>query len=199
MDAEARRWCLKTAGLRIHGTTRRRPLELYETAERPAMRELPATPWEPAVWTHAKVAHDSYAQAAGALYIIPFRYRGDELNVRLTKTRVEFFLGDVLVKTHARIARGRQTDPSDLPSDRTAFYERTPQWCLRRAKEKGPSDAACRRALDFGDPRYRTVKNILERGLDTLAEAEDPDESRSLPAHLRGRQAFSLFANTPKE
>ncbi len=234
MDIEARRWCLKTAGLRIHGTTRRRPLELYETAERPAMRELPATPWEPAVWTHAKVAQDSYAQVAGALYTIPFRYRGSELNVRLTKTRVEFFLGDILVKTHARIARGRQTDTNDLPPDRIAFYERTPQWCLRQAKEKGPDvfetvrqllavntlthlrqaqgvlrladrygsprlDAACRRALDFGDPRYRTVKNILERGLDTVPAAEDSDKSQDVAAHLRGPEAFPLFANTPKE
>lgn len=67
-------------------------------------------------------------------------YRGEDLNVRLTKTRVEFFLGDVPIKTHARRARGRQTDPGDLPPDRTAIHERTPQWCLRQAREKGPSN-----------------------------------------------------------
>jgi transposase len=173
MNTEARSWCLQTAGCRIHGTTRRKPLEFYETAERPAMRELPPTPWELAVWTTAKVAP-------------------------------------------------------------IAFYERTPQWCLRQAKEKGAGvfeavrqllavntltnlrqaqgvlrlgdaygssrlDAACRRALGFGDPRYRTVKNILERGLDTLAVAEDPDESRLVPAHLRGKDAFPLFNSTGKE
>ncbi len=33
----------------------------------------------------------SYAQVAGAIYSIPFRYRGDGLNVGLTKTRVELF------------------------------------------------------------------------------------------------------------
>ena len=137
MNTEARSWCLQTAGCRIHGTTRRKPLEFYETAERPAMRELPPTPWELAVWTTAKVAPDSHAQVAGAIYSIPFRYRGDQLNVRLTKTRVEFFRGDSLVKTHSRRPRGRQTDPGDLPPDRIAFYERTPQWCLRQAKEKG--------------------------------------------------------------
>ena len=43
----------------------RRPLELYETVERPAMRELPATPWELAVWTRAKVAQDSFADVTG--------------------------------------------------------------------------------------------------------------------------------------
>jgi len=234
MHQEARRWCLATAGNRIHGTTRRRPLEVYETVERPAMRGLPAVTWEPAVWIRAKVAHDSHAQVAGAIYSIPFRYRGNYLNVRLTKTRVEFFLDDVLIKTHSRRPRGRWTDPGDLPPDRTAFYERTPQWCLRQAKEKGVDvfevirqllavntlthlrqaqgvlrlgdrygesrlDAACRRALSFGDPRYRTVKNILERGLDTRPEPEESDESRALPAHLRGRDAFPLFADFQEE
>jgi hypothetical protein len=32
-------------------------------------------------------------------------------------------------------------------------------------------EAACRRAIDHGDPRYRTVKTILERGFDQLQEA----------------------------
>jgi hypothetical protein len=33
-------------------------------------------------------------------------------------------------------------------------------------------EAACRRALAFDDPRYRTVKTILERGLDAQAAPE---------------------------
>ena len=35
-------------------------------------------------------------------------------------------------------------------------------------------EAACRRALDHGDPKYRTVKTILERGLDQVPEAAAP-------------------------
>ena len=34
-------------------------------------------------------------------------------------------------------------------------------------------EVACRRALDFDDPRYRTVKTILERGLDVQAGPEE--------------------------
>jgi hypothetical protein len=33
-------------------------------------------------------------------------------------------------------------------------------------------ESACRRALDFDDLRYRTVKTILERGLDAHGAAE---------------------------
>jgi len=68
MTTEAERWCLETAGIRRHGTTRRKPLELYDTVERPAMIPLPPVPWELATWTTAKVAPDCHAQVAGALY-----------------------------------------------------------------------------------------------------------------------------------
>jgi len=39
---------------------------------------------------------------------------------------------------------------------------------VRLAKVHGDArvDAACARAIEYGDPRYRTVKTILARGLD---------------------------------
>src|SRR6185437_15773036 len=40
LNAQARRWVLEEAGLRIHGTTRERPLERF-AIERPLMHELP--------------------------------------------------------------------------------------------------------------------------------------------------------------
>ncbi|WP_372510267.1 hypothetical protein [Mycolicibacterium pyrenivorans] len=50
-------------------------------------------------------------------------------------------------------------------------------------------DAACSRALQVGDPRYRTVKGILVAGTeagDTPALATAPP-----PALLRGPEAFN--------
>lgn len=51
-------------------------------------------------------------------------------------------------------------------------------------------ERACRRALDVGDGRYRTVRGILERGFDTLA-AEEPPPPVAAGAFLRGREAFA--------
>ena len=45
-------------------------------------------------------------------------------------------------------------------------------------------DAACRRAIDVGDPTYRTVKGILTAGTETTS-TEQP-EPPSAPAHLHG-------------
>ncbi|MDP2871232.1 MAG: hypothetical protein Q8P31_01625 [Bacillota bacterium] len=227
MNQAAVRWCVDVAGLRIHGTTHQKPLEVFQAEERPVMAALPELPFERCTWTTVKVAPDSYCQVARALYTVPYQLRGRHLDVRFTDRLVEFYHDGNLVKTHVRRHdRGRTTDPADLPADRIAFFEHTPQLCLHRAREMGQSvseairrlltvdtltnlrqaqgilrleqtygaarlDAACARAVAFGDPAYRTVKKILARGLD----AQTPPESATsvaTGAYLRGVQAFTL-------
>ncbi|HXA31637.1 MAG TPA: hypothetical protein VNV87_05225 [Acidimicrobiales bacterium] len=52
-------------------------------------------------------------------------------------------------------------------------------------------DVACRRAIDVGDPGYRTVKGILVAG--TEAEGTEVPRAPLAPAHLHG--ADTLFAH----
>jgi len=230
-NREAVRWCLEVAGRRIHGTTRQRPLELFEREERQHLLPLPAEPWEMREWTSAKVAPDAHCHVAKAFYSVPWRLIGWELAVCVKENTVQFFKGEEIVKTHPRVSPGkRQTDFADLPEDRIAFFQRTPQWCLRRAGELGPHvreavaqvlsvntlyhlrqaqgilrleekygarrlEAACERALAYGDPRYRTVKNILANGMDGRPiDIREQDGSRSVGAFLHGQQHFALPA-----
>jgi transposase len=60
-----------------------------------------------------------------------------------------------------------------LFADRVLDNLRAAQGVVRLAKTHGAArlEAACERALDFGDPRYRTVKTILARGLDQQPKA----------------------------
>ncbi len=53
---------------------------------------------------------------------------------------------------------------------------RAAQGVIRLAQRFGPErlEAACRRALRFDDPRYRTVKTILQKGLDQQPEPAEP-------------------------
>jgi hypothetical protein len=64
-------------------------------------------------------------------------------------------------------------------------------------------DAACRRALEVGDPSYRTVKGILAVGADQQA-AGGPDSagpisaaSAATPAHLHGPQGLFAHLDEP--
>lgn len=57
---------------------------------------------------------------------------------------------------------------AQLFGDRVLEHLRAVQGILRQKETYGATrlEAACRRALSFGSPRYRTVKEILKKGLD---------------------------------
>jgi hypothetical protein len=62
---------------------------------------------------------------------------------------------------------------SGLLDDHALHHLCQAQGILRLAEKYGGLrlEAACQRALAFGDPAYRTVKTILERGLEGQEEA----------------------------
>lgn len=81
---------------------------------------------------------------------------------------------------------------------RTLYHLRQVQGVIRCGERFGNLrlNAACSRALAFGDPSYKTVKNILDRGLDRQplpleALAQAP------PAFLRGPQQFQEQSPMP--
>jgi Integrase core domain len=82
----------------------------------------------------------------------------------------------------------------ELLSVNALFRLRQAQGVLRLGQSKGDArlEAACRRALEAGDPSYQTVKGILAAG--TEAEAQAPPLPGALPpAWLHGPEAFSTL------
>lgn len=72
-----------------------------------------------------------------------------------------------------------------------ALYRlRQAQGVIRLAERYGAErlGAACSRALAFGDPSYRTIKTILERGLDQQPGDEGLTQGRLADAFLRGAE-----------
>jgi hypothetical protein len=60
-----------------------------------------------------------------------------------------------------------------LFADRVLDHLKGAQGLIRLGERFGKErlEAACKRAVDHADPRYRTVKTILQRGLDQLFDA----------------------------
>jgi transposase len=77
-----------------------------------------------------------------------------------------------------------------LFADRVLDNLRAAQGVVGMAQRFGADrlEAACARALRFGDPKYRTVKTILEKGLDQHA---DPDPHPPLAEPYTGKGRFS--------
>jgi hypothetical protein len=109
--------------------------------EAAALLALPAAPFELASWSRPKVGPDCHIRVGKALYSVPWRHIGRQVDAREGERRVEVFVDGEVVKTWARVERGKQTDWADFPPEKVAFFMRTPVWCRKKAAELGPSVA----------------------------------------------------------
>jgi hypothetical protein len=204
-NRQMRDWILSTAGNRIHGTTKERPLTLFTETERHLLRALPDVPPELATWARVKLHGDCHVRFEKTIYSAPFRLVRRELWLKASETTVKIFYNLELVAVHPRLRKpgARSTVREHLPPEAVAYLMRDPQWCLKEAERIGPQcktliqelfsdrvldnlraaqgiirlgktygpsrlEAACCRALAYDNPRYRTVKTILEKGLDQI-------------------------------
>ncbi len=71
LRSAARSWCLEVAGQRIHGTTRRRPLEVFLKEELPLLAPWDGEPYEVPDWRTATVHPDHHIACQYALYSVP--------------------------------------------------------------------------------------------------------------------------------
>lgn len=160
-----RHWSLVEYGQKIHGRTRRRPVEHFEAVERPCLRPAPTTPYDVPIWAEPTVGPDHLATVAGAVYTLPTEYIGEKLRARADRTKVIFYLGLDVVKVHPRQpAGGRSIDRGDLPPEKVAYALRDGDMLVRAAGEHG--EAVCRYAaalLDSPLPwtRMRRVHALL--------------------------------------
>ncbi len=138
VQREAVRWCLQTAGLRIHGTTRKRPFAVFENQERARLLPLERERFDPPHWGKCKVHPDHHISFQKALYSVPTSYIGHTVWVRGDRTLVRIYVGGKLVKTHQRKPPGgRSTDYNDYPPELAPYARRDPDRLIREAKQHG--------------------------------------------------------------
>ncbi|HEY5148553.1 MAG TPA: IS21 family transposase [Mycobacterium sp.] len=121
---QATTWCTITAGMRIHGTTNARPLEVFNELEAVALLPVPPA-YDVPILRSVKVHRDYHIEIGKALYSVPGDYIGAQLDARADSQLVKLFHRGQLIKTHPRQpAGGRRTDPADLPEERAGYAMR---------------------------------------------------------------------------
>jgi len=117
-------WCAERAGMRIHGTTAARPVEMFNEVEAPCLLPVPE-PYDVPVFTRVKVHRDFHVEVARALYSLPAKWIGQYLDARADSELVKLYARGQLVKTHPRQRPGgRSTDRADLPVERAGYAMR---------------------------------------------------------------------------
>ena len=135
----AEHWSRDIAGMRVHGTTRKVPRELFEQAEKTSMLAPPTEPFDVPLWAEqAKVHGDHHIAIARALYSVPTVYLHKEVRVRADKTTVKIYFGTDLIKVHPRKPPGgRSTDTTDYPVGKALYALRSVDGLVAKAKDKG--------------------------------------------------------------
>ncbi|VBA57899.1 hypothetical protein LAUMK191_04244 [Mycobacterium attenuatum] len=158
------RWCRDAAGIRIHGTTCARPVQMFTAEEQPKLLAY-AGCYDVPVFKTVKGHRDFHAEVAKALYSLPEQWIGTALDVRADSELVKFYRRGVLVKVHPRQpAGGRSTDPADLPEHKTGYALRDVAALIATCAAHGPNVGIyAERILDDRLPwtRMRTVYRLL--------------------------------------
>lgn len=165
-EAQARveAWCSERAGMRIHGSTAARPLEMFNELEAACLLTVPA-PYDVPVFTRVKVHRDFHVEVARALYSLPQQWIGQHLDARADSELVKLFHRGQLVKTHPRQPPGgRSTDRVDLPEHKAGYAMRDLTQLITTCAGHGPNIGIyAERLLDDPLPwtRMRSVYRLL--------------------------------------
>ena len=138
---QAERWCCAVAGTRVHGTTRKLPLVVFQDGERAHLLPYDGVPYDVPVWGQVKVHPDHHIAFKYALYSAPYDRApiGSKLEIRADRDLVRLYRRGELIKVHPRKAKGeRSTDPADYPPERSVYTLRSSDYVVRRAAELGP-------------------------------------------------------------
>jgi len=151
--------------VRTHGTTRAKPLALFEL-ERRHLQPLPAAAPDLGSWHRVSVHRDCHVQFERALYSAPFALVGKSLWLRATDAAVALYDELRHVATHPRAQRAGQriTVRDHLPPQAQAFFAHDRAWCVEQASRVGPS---CQRLVEqlLGDAiveRLRAAQGVIQ-------------------------------------
>lgn len=152
VQREARKWCLETAGMRTHGTTRRQPFVEFEAFEKAALKPAAETRFDTPQWGNPKVHIDCHVQFKNATYSVPYQYRGKQTTIHADSRLVRIYVGAELVKTHPRkLAGERSTDYQDYPKEKSVYAMRDANGIIKQACERGESIGIFAKRLLSGD------------------------------------------------
>ena len=108
----AEAWCADKAGMRIHGTTRLRPAEVFRAEEQPLLLSLPGEPYDVPIWSEPKVNRDFHVEVARSIYSVSHTLVGQRLTARADARSVKLYLNGQLIKVHPRLVPGKRSSRS---------------------------------------------------------------------------------------
>jgi hypothetical protein len=164
--------------VRVHGTTRRRPIDLFEESERAALRPLPSEPYEIAIFARHKVRKDCHVQVRSNYYSVPHTLVGEHVSVRTLELRIDIFAAGECVASHERsLGTGKNiTDTRHYPPTKRIGSQEIHRRRVEHVRSAGPHTQGYLARLRegpwvFGDQIARLDRLASSFGLAALEKA----------------------------
>lgn len=155
------RWIVEVAGVRVHGTTGKKPIEVFEAEERGRLLPLPTRPYELVVWKRCTVHGDSHVEFDGRLYSVPWKLVRQSVWARASHASVVVYHDDEVVARHERRgASWRSTRDEHLPEERAALRHRRRDFWEERAAALGTDVGAFVRSMFDADDVLSQLRKV---------------------------------------
>jgi transposase len=107
LKQQLKKWLIEVNDVRIHGTTKKRPIDMY-IEEHPFLQPLPANHFDTSEVVQLVVNQESCVQWKGYLYVVPDKYMYEVCTVRITDDQlVVYSPADEQLVTHPLAEPGR--------------------------------------------------------------------------------------------
>jgi transposase len=172
-------WCTNVAGVRIHGTTRLRPIDVFSESEKEKLNPYDGTRYDIPYYASPMVHPDHHISFKKSLYSLPTKYIGKHVDVRGDSALVKIYFKDELIKIHPRMPEGkRSTDFSDYPAEISPYTLRNANYQIGQGTRRHPAIGEYIKFLLSGTypwHRIRSAQSVLrisdKYGVDRTADA----------------------------
>jgi transposase len=156
VNPAARLWLDSVANVRLHGSTKRQPCELFQ-AEKPRLKPLPARPYDVGVLQSVRASRQFRVTVDTNTYSVPAEYAGAALTLKLYPDHLCLYHQDKLIVRHVRCYdRRRDFEHPDHP--KVLLQQR------RRARDQ----KLLQRLLSLTPRAERFYEGLAERRLNVL-------------------------------
>jgi len=153
--------------MRLYGASRK---QLFERIDKPALKPLPAEPFEYAEWKTARVNIDYHAEIDHHYYSAPHALAHEQVEARITTTTIELFHKGQRIASHIRsYARAKHsTTPEHMPKSHREHKDWSPSRIVNWAGTIGPKTRELAEAIlaerRHPEQGYRSCLGILRLG-----------------------------------
>lgn len=137
--------------------------------EKPALKPLPQYEYSYADWKKVRAGIDYHVAFDNHFYSIPYKYRQQQLDLRITNTILECFYKSKLIATHRRsYKKGYTSIKEHMPKRHQQHAEWTPDRLINWAKKTGGQTAELIEAIlasrPFPQQAFRACFGIMRLG-----------------------------------